>query len=93
MFFITAIHYKDDNIQSTATFGYLSDHDEAHGCVARNTCNMDEHLYNYLVIEDVPEGIHPFPKSECWFEWDEENTLWQAISPPEFSKHIINWCF
>lgn len=93
MLFITAMHWNGENVTSTATFGYFSDHDEAHGCVARNTGDMHECLYNFLVIEDVPEGIHPLPKSECWFEWDGEQELWQSIDAPEFSRRIINWCF
>ena len=93
MHFITALHWDGVRITSSSTFGYFNDHDEAHGCVARNTCNMDERLYNYLVIEDVPEGLYPMPKSECWFEWTEEQMLWQSCSAPDFSKRIINWCF
>ena len=91
MHFITALHWYEERVASTSTFGYFADHDDAHGAVARNSGDMHEMLYNYLVIEDIPEGIFPMPRSECWFEWDDDQALWQSCKAPEFSKNIINW--
>jgi hypothetical protein len=90
MFFLTSIsHYPEHKWQSRC-FGYFSTIEKARGAVANNTCDMEECCYNYLVIEEIGEGIHSFASSESWFTWEEENG-WTAIEKPKWSEGIINW--
>ena len=93
MFFITSVRYdKEAGKSDTACFGYVEQCEDAHGIVARNTCDLEEYYYNYLVIEEIPQGIHPTPISECWFKWNKKQNIWEQINAPKFSRSIINWC-
>jgi len=78
------VHRKDRR-----TFGYFQSLDEAFKSVEENRCNMQECLYNYLVIEGIKEGIHPLVEKEHWYEWTDNK--WMPCNKPEFLKSIINF--
>jgi hypothetical protein len=95
MWFITSIYLeapKDNESPARAethrTFGYFSNAKEACQAVAENRCNMHECLYNYLVVENIGEGIHPLAEEEIWYKWQDK---WVPCSKPEALVGIINW--
>lgn len=92
MFFITAIEGVDSlkEIGNGRCFGYFPTKEEAMESVKRNTGNLQDHEYYYLVIEEIPKGIHPFAKEMAWFKWDGE---WKEISKPTQTEEISNYAF
>jgi hypothetical protein len=95
MWFITSIYLvKPENKESPAraetkrTFGYYSNPQEAIQAIVTNRCNMHECLYNYLVLENIGEGIHPEVHNEEWYKWEEK---WVPCLKPLELVGIINW--
>ena len=60
MYFVTGLLVHDDDkhkIQTIRCFGFYKNFLEAEEEVKNNSCDMYEHLYNYIVIEKLNEGI------------------------------------
>ena len=92
--FITSIAYYPDQTdfhKSSRCFGYFAALGEAVEAVKRNSCNMHESLYNYLVIEAFNEGIHPEVVQEYWYVWSDFAHRWEGIYKPQFTLGTINW--
>jgi len=95
MWFITSIVARENTTERPVlmadcqrTFGYYKDESEAHEAIAENRCNMQECLYNYLVLENIDEGIHPEVISEEWFRWEDK---WVPCEKPSEFLGIVNW--
>jgi len=87
-YFLTSIRTVSDS----RTFGYYRNIDDAFISVISNIGDMCECYYNYLIIEGIEEGIHPFVQSEFWFHWSNKENKWkQLISKPECFNGITNW--
>lgn len=91
MYFITAICKDRDNENSIRCFGYFNLALDAINAVLQNRGDIQECLYNHVVIEKIGEGIHTDPDSELWFEWDYDELKWLPINKPEWSNNIVNW--
>lgn len=73
------------------TFGYYSSPVEALEAVLQNKSNLQEGLYDYVVIEAMEEGIHPISVKEDWFNWDKELNTWKRCEKPAEFKNTINF--
>lgn len=97
MYFLTSLFRKtkeegfEPEIQSTRCFGYFPDKPAALRAADENWADMEECLYNWLVIEKIPEGLHAMPEEEIWYEWDNGLGKWIHEEKPVWSKGIINW--
>lgn len=90
-FFITSLCYKNGReCPDRRTFGYYSTIEKSLEAVKMNRCNMHECLYNFLVIEEIKEGIHPMVDSEYWFEWKDKGWEQLCSKPPQFNG-TCNW--
>lgn len=106
-FFITSIAYYPEAVDKkyhepykcTCTFGHFCELKDAQEAVAENRCDLHECLYNYLVIEDVPYGIHAQvtgwdpdkPDHEWWYMYLGSTNRWVAIEKPDWAKQYIGW--
>lgn len=91
-YFITSIYDAPGlfvHRKARRTFGYYHTLDEAFKAVEENRCNMQECLYNYLVVEGISEGIHPLVEKEHWYEWIDNK--WMPCNKPEFLKSTVNF--
>jgi hypothetical protein len=91
MYFITSIYKpkppsRDD---CNRCFGYYLYEYDAREAVRDNHGEMQECLYNFLVIEKIDEGIHRHAEVIQWYEW--RDNKWTEISPPKFSVGICNY--
>jgi len=86
--FVTSL-YIDDNTSKfdSRTFGFFVNMEDAVETVRRNIGNLEECLYDYVVIG---EGIHAEVKSEKWFKWDEEKG-WTDCDKPSELVGIVNF--
>jgi hypothetical protein len=98
MFFITAIYSKAIFQPAIARgpqsrcFGYFTDKGESIKTVKTNQSDLHECLYDYIVIEDLKEGLYcgmEFAPAEIWFQWN--GTEWVECIKPDFAKSIFNW--
>lgn len=77
-------------IQAERTFGFFFNEKSAIDAVLNNKGNLEEYLYNYLVIEKLSEGIHPRVISEIWFQWITDR--WIPIpQKPDYLKQYVNF--
>ena len=76
------------------TFGFYNTYNEAYTAVKENRGNMEECLYDYLVMEYIEPGIHPMVHSEQWWRWNGADRKWEFLDannkPSEFIQ-ICNW--
>ncbi len=96
MYFVTAIQAVPENVRliwDSRCFGYFEDRDRALEAVKGNWADMHEGNFNFLVIEHIPQGIHPVPQNETWFSWSPyHGGHWKLLAyKPEWSNHIVNW--
>lgn len=80
---------SENNI--TRTFGFKNSYADAYKAICANDGNMQECLYDYLVLEYIEEGIHPMVLSKKWFKWDKDNNKWIEYIAPEELKNITNF--
>ena len=91
MYFITALTGLEES-DNTRCFGYYPEKEEALEAVLENRCNLNEHIYNYLVVEKIDKGIHSITKEETWFQWSKTGQgKWCQIAKPLETEHIINY--
>jgi len=57
--------------------------------VNSNRGNMEECLYDMLVVECITEGIHPDVLVEMWYMWTD--SFWTATRKPKEFEGIVNW--
>jgi len=95
MYFITAIcnDSRSDYFRNTRCFGYYKLALDSIKAVTENRGDMNECLYDYIVIEKIDEGIHTSPSNEIWFKWDEfdKDSRWIVTDKPAWSQGYINW--
>jgi len=96
MYFLTSIHLKNETgFESkpdySRCFGYFPEKQTALQAADENWADMEECLYDWLVIENIPEGLHAIPEEEVWYKWDIGLSAWLHAEKPEWSQGIINW--
>ncbi len=96
MYFLTAMHVSSEagfeGVQNDdRCFGYYSDKQDAMQAADVNAADMHECLYNFLLIEKIPEGIHARAEEEVWYAWDDGLSGWVHTEKPAWSNNIINW--
>ena len=88
MYFITTIQEKNGEIKDSRCVGYLKSEYEAVRIVTNNSYDIFENSYNYVVIENLEEGIYQYDQNPQWFElyFDiEGNPKYRKIEIPEWA--------
>ena len=88
MFFLTAINQR---LHQDRCFGYFKHRRDALKAAENNWADMHECYYDLLVIEHMPEGLHPMPKEEIWFRWDDGMSKWIQIEKPTRFEHVVSF--
>src|SRR5688572_2194812 len=94
IFTITSIvHVDGEKGTSQRCFGWYPKLAEAQAAVKANLGDLEEALYNWLVIEQYEPGIHAMALSEHWYEWieGEDGGSWERASKPSWSIGTVNW--
>ena len=73
------------------TVGFYFDEKKAIENVKDNSCDIEECLYDWAVIEEMPAGFYICPTKEMWFKWNEDTKKYEKCEKPEETKGIINW--
>ena len=79
------------NFNQTRTFGWFSTAKKAIDYLKKNPRWIHEALYEYVIIEGFPEGIHPLARSEHWYKWNHRTNRFDPINKPKECRQTI--CF
>lgn len=72
------------------TFGWYPFFEEAEEAVYANRGGMDEaSYYQWIVIEEVPDGVWNASSKETWYEWDGDQ--YNKIDKPDKFHSFVNW--
>lgn len=90
MFFITGLEKDGKQLKNgkpdygcTRTFGYRETEGSAEAALNMNMADMHECVYEYAVIEDIPEGkVVGRNDRRRWFQWDYVKKGFFAIKKP-----------
>jgi hypothetical protein len=96
MYFITGLQKLETNelgwldTGDSRTFGYYSDLDIAKERVIENACDIHECVYDYVLIEDIREGLYQYcDKDHRWlYKFNEETEEYEVINEPECMQNV-----
>ena len=89
---ITSISMDDEYIRSTRCFGFFDTLEKAVKAVEINQCDMEECYYDWIVIEEFSEGIHPRATKEIWYVWNKTEQKWKPCERnKDFFGPLINF--
>ena len=95
MYFITGIEKldKDYGIKGTRCFGYYKTFEEADQAVKCNSCDINETIYDFAVIEFIEDGLHSIClEDNRWFYmFNYIFGIYERIEEPEEVKHFCNF--
>ncbi len=89
MFFLTSVADLK-NSRPSRCFGYFKSLNKALNAVSKNTGNMVECFYDYLILEEIGEGIHALSKEIMWFKYDLVSNSWEKCKKPKWAV-CCNW--
>lgn len=72
------------------TFGFFDRYHEAFLSVKDNFGNMQECLYDYLVLEYIEPGIHPQVLAKEWYRWINAENRWGWVCVQHLPKEFQN---
>ena len=74
-------------------WGFFFDFNDAEQAVLSNDGDLYECSYNFVVIEEISEGIMSFSdRGETWYAWDSDKESFTKINKkPHCIKNVI--CF
>lgn len=73
------------------TFGFFERYYEAFLSVKDNVGNMQEMLYDYLVLEYIEPGIHSKVISREWYRWNMDEKRWVYAECPKEFEVVTNF--
>ena len=73
---------------ATRTFGYYITKDDAIEAVKHNTLDIHETIYDYMLIEEIEEGLYNPSLTRWWFKYAGNDT-YTEIPEPDFMKHFV----
>lgn len=85
MFFITTID-KEGNCRCV---GYVKTFEEAENIVLNNIGDINETIYDYAIIENIPEGLYQYNQNASWYQWN--NGKYKKINRPDVYNHLVSW--
>lgn len=87
MYFITTIQSRTDESRCV---GYFSSFEEAEEAVEENYLDLHETIYDYIVIENIPEGLYRYDQDAKWYKWNNSKERYEKIEgrPEEYSNIV-----
>jgi len=73
-------------------FGWFMNLKDAQKAVVCNKSDLHEYLYEYMVIEEVQEGIFCKITQEIWYRWhDRKRKFLKSSRPHYFPSNVVNF--
>lgn len=91
MYFITTLQIKDRQQKSSRCIGYFKSFKEAEHIVLNNVGDIEETIYNYCVIENIPEGIYQYDQNAKWYKFNDLDEVYKPCKKPKELNHLIGF--
>jgi hypothetical protein len=75
------------NNSNSRCIGYFSKQEDAIETIESNWGDFWETIYNYAVIENVPEGVYQLDFNPLWFQYDRDTEKYKQIDRPKETLH------
>lgn len=86
MFFVTTICNADED---TRCVGYFKTFEEAENIILNNVGDINETIYDYAVIENIPEGLYQYDQNASWYKWN--NGRYEKTNKLDVYNHLVGW--
>jgi hypothetical protein len=73
------------------TPGFYHDLKMATEAVIGNFCDIQDCSYNYIVIEEIVDGIYPRPLSDHWFKWSRKEDKYKPCKKPDALANVFGF--
>ena len=97
MYFITGFQRYEwgsngvPELGAVRTFGYYARKEWAVDDLHNNALDIRECLYNYAVIEYIPEGLYQAASERIFFKWDDERKGFFEIDETAMQDNFGNY--
>ena len=91
MYFITTIQIKDGQLGYTRCIGYFKTFEKAKHIVLNNVGDIEETIYNYCVIENIPDGIYQYDQNAKWYKFNDLDEVYKPCEKPKELNHLIGF--
>lgn len=91
MYFITTIQLKDGEQKDSRCIGYFKQFEEAEYIVLNNVGDIEETIYNYCVIENIPEGIYQYDQNAKWYKFNDLDEVYKPCKKPKELNHFVGF--
>lgn len=92
MYFITQIEYNEKTGELINDCrGYFSSFKDAENVVINNITDLYESCFNYVVIENIREGLYQYDLFPHWYLYNKETGKYEETSEPEFTKNHVGF--
>lgn len=91
MYFITTVQIKDEQLGYTRCIGYFETFEKAEYIVLNNVGDIEETIYNYCVIENIPDGIYQYDQNAKWYKFDNLNEVYKPCEKPKELNHLVGF--
>ena len=97
MFFITCVQQLtvDDkgwlDTGAQRTVGYYDNLDDTVSAILENCCDIQEYIFHYAILEEIPAGVYPSCNLRKVFEFDDNTRIFHEIAEPACMKHIASF--
>lgn len=71
--------------------GWLSSLDEAKAAIMMNMHNLRADMYDYAIIEEMPDGINKSDVNRILFKWDNTTQSYVEINIPKELECLSNF--
>lgn len=91
MYFITTVQIKDGQLGYTRCIGYFETLEKAEYIVLNNVGDIEETIYNYCVIENIPDGIYQYDQNAKWYKFNELDEVYKPCDKPKELNHLVGF--
>ena len=91
MYFITTVQIKDEQLGYTRCIGYFKTFEKAEYIVLNNVGDIEETIYNYCVIENIPDGIYQYDQNAKWYKFNDLDEVYKPCEKPKELNHLIGF--
>ena len=76
------------NFGHVAPMGFFTNKQDAFEAVVNNSCDINETIYDYAIIEEVQEGLYPCSTARWFFKFNRETKKYDFMEEPKFMNHL-----
>ena len=92
MYFITQIEYNEKTGELINDCrGYFSSFEDAENVVINNITDLYESCFNYVVIENIPEGLYKTDLNPHWYKYNSETDKYDKTTEPKFANNYYGF--